>query len=33
MRTIVLRIVALLGAIALWCCAWVLARYSLPPAE
>ena len=33
MRAIVLRMMALFGAIALSCGAWVLARYSLPPAE
>src|ERR1700733_8391720 len=32
MRAIVLRSVALGGAIALWCAAWVFAQYMLPPA-
>ncbi len=33
MRAIVLRILALFGAVALSCGGWVLARRSLPPAE
>lgn len=33
MRAIALRIAIMLGAIALWCGAWVLARYTLPLPE